>query len=83
MYISNEKEHQDILTIVSSSEKGITEAIQRGIEQLRRGPQHENLVFRTFQVVSIQGTISDDGQSSGVDQLQVVLHVAGTHKPAP
>jgi flavin-binding protein dodecin len=84
MYASNQNEHQDVLTIVAaSSKKSVDDAIQTGLAELRRGKHHQDLRFRTFEVMSIQGTICDDGQTCNADLVQVVMRVTGAHKPTP
>lgn len=83
MYASNQNEHQDVLTIIASSEKSVEDAITKGLAQLRRAPEHQNIRLRTFQIVSIQGTVRDDGQTCTVERFQVALQVCGGHQSTP
>jgi flavin-binding protein dodecin len=82
MFASNVDTHQDVITVVSSG-KTVDEAIQDGIAEVTERPgHHADLHFKTFEVVSIQGTIeqSQKGQSGKVNAVQVVLRVFGTHQ---
>ena len=83
MYASNQNEHQDVLTIVASSKNSVDDAIQQGLAELRRGKDHQGLRFRTFEVMSIQGTICDDGQACNASLIQVVMRVTAAHQPMP
>jgi len=79
MHGSNQNEHQDILRIVASSSNSFDDAVKKGIKELKEGGRHNDLEFKTYEVVQLQGTISDTGKSCEAQFYQVVLDVAGVH----
>ena len=80
MHGSNENVHQDIIRIIASSNKSFDDAVKEGIKELKKGPFHEDIEFKTYEVVQLQGTISDHGNSCEAEFYQVVLDAAGVHK---
>ena len=80
MHGSNENLHQDVIRIIASSDKSFDDAVREGIKELKKGDFHQNLEFRTYEVVQLQGTICDSGDSCEAQFYQVVLDAAGVHK---
>ncbi len=80
MHASKKNKHQDIIRIVASSTDSFDEAVKEGIKELKEGGKHNDLEFETYEVVQLQGTISDTGESCKAEFYQVVLDVAGVHK---
>jgi len=78
---TNKNEHQDVITIIASSDRSFDDAVSRGIKQLK-DPHgfHKDLEFTSYEVVQLQGTITDRGDSCEPEFFQVVLAVAGSHK---
>ena len=81
MKSSNKNEHQDVIRIIASSDNSFDDAVAKGIKQLKdpHGP-HKDLEFTSFEVVQLQGTINDRGNSCEPELYQVVMDVAGSHK---
>ncbi|MEO1375533.1 MAG: dodecin domain-containing protein, partial [Cyanobacteria bacterium J06635_10] len=63
MHGSNQNLHQDVIRIIASSNISFDEAVKEGIKELKQGGKHDDLEFQTFEVVQLQGTISDSGDS--------------------
>ena len=80
MKSSNKNEHQDVIRIIATSDKSFDDAVSEGIKELRFGDRHSELEFTSYEVVQLQGSISDDGKSCKCEFYQVVLDVAGTHR---
>ena len=80
MKSSNKNEHQDVIRIIAASDKSFDDAVREGIKELRDGNRHPELEFTSYEVVQLQGSINDDGQSCRCEFYQVVLDVVGTHK---
>ena len=80
MHGSKKNEHQDVVRIIASSNESFDDAVKEGIKELKFGGKHKDLEFRTYEVVQLQGTISDLGDSCEADFYQVVLNAAGVHK---
>ncbi len=80
MHGSNQNVHQDVIRIIASSDQSFDDAVKKGIKELKEGGFHKNLEFRTYEVVQLQGTISDTGNSCSAEFYQVVLDAAGVHK---
>ena len=81
MKSTHKNEHQDVIRIIASSDDSFDDAVAQGIKQLKdpHGP-HKELEFTSFEVVQLQGTISDKGDSCEPEFYQVVMDVAGSHK---
>ncbi len=81
MKSTHKNEHQDVITIIASSDESFDDAVAQGIQQLK-DPEghHRDLTFTSYEVVQMQGTICDDGNSCKPEFYQVVMHVAGSHK---
>lgn len=81
MKSSNRNEHQDVITIIASSDRSFDDAVAQGIKQLKdpHGP-HKDLKFSSYEVVQMQGTISDRGDSCHAEFYQVVMNVTGSHE---
>lgn len=81
MKSSNKNEHQDVIRIIATSDKSFDDAVCEGIKELKADDgKHSDLEFTSYEVVQLQGTISDDGKSCKAEFYQVVMDVAGTHK---
>ncbi|MBP0017688.1 MAG: dodecin domain-containing protein [Cyanobacteria bacterium SBLK] len=81
MKSTHKNEHQDVITIIASSSDSFDDAVKQGIQQLKDPHgHHKGLTFTSYEVVQMQGTISDDGKSCNPEFYQVVMSVAGTHK---
>ena len=78
---THKNEHQDVITIIASSDKSFDDAVAEGIKQLKdpHGP-HRRLTFTSYEVVQLQGTIDDHGDSCEPEFYQVVMNVTGSHK---
>lgn len=75
-------EHQDVIRIIGSSPNSFDEAVQNGIETIKEGHQgtpRAHLDFVSFEVVQMQGLISDNGEKPKVTMYQAVLDVVGVH----
>ncbi len=79
MKSSNKNEDQDVIRIIATSDKSFDDAVREGIKELKFAGRHSDLEFTSYEVVQLQGSISDDGQSCMSEFYQVVLDVAGTH----
>ncbi|MDJ0775354.1 MAG: dodecin domain-containing protein [Mastigocoleus sp. MO_167.B18] len=79
MHGSKEKVHQDVIRIIASSSDSFDDAVEQGIKELKEGPYHPELEFVSYEVVQLQGTIKDHGDSCEAEFYQVVLDVAGVH----
>ncbi len=81
MKSTERNEHQDVIKIVASSDRSFDDAVARGIKQLKdpHGP-HKDLKFTSYEVVQLQGTISDRGDWCEPEFYQVVMNVAGSHQ---
>ena len=79
MHGSNQNVHQDVIRIIASSNKSFDDAVKEGIKELKKGPSHKDLEFKTYEVVQLQGTIRDHGDSCEAEFYQVVLDAAGVH----
>jgi|GEM_PF-2188906 len=81
MFASHQDDHQDIVSIAATGQT-LEEAIQNGLGELTEpGGHHNRLLFRSFEVVSIQGKLEHaKGTKATVAKYQVVLRVSGTHK---
>lgn len=81
MFTSHHDDHQDVVTIAAAG-PSIEAAIHHGLEELSEpGGHHNRLLFRSFEVVSIQGTLEHTkGSKATVTKYQVVLRAFGTHK---
>ncbi|MDJ0677557.1 MAG: dodecin domain-containing protein [Calothrix sp. MO_167.B42] len=81
MKSTHKNEHQDVIRIIASSDKSFDDAVAQGIKELKdpNGPHHK-LEFTSYEVVQLQGTISDKGDTCEPEFYQVVMDVAGTHK---
>ncbi|MDJ0582306.1 dodecin domain-containing protein [Crocosphaera sp.] len=77
---THKNEHQDVITIIASSDQSFDDAVAQGIKQLKdpSGP-HKDLEFTSYEVVKMQGTICDRGDSCDPEFYQVVMNVAGSH----
>jgi len=80
MHGSNKNEHQDVVRIIASSNTSFDDAVKQGIKELKFGGKHDKLDFRTYEVIQLQGTICDSGDSCEPEFYQVVLDAAGVHK---
>lgn len=81
MLTSHHDDHQDVVTIAVSGST-IEQAVQHRLEELSEpGGHHSRLVFRSFEVVSINGVVEHaKGSKATVAKYQVVLRAFGTHK---
>lgn len=78
---TNTNEHQDVITIIASSDKSFDDAVAQGIKQLKDpNGHHKNLKFTSYEVAQMQGTIIDNGTTCDPEFYQVVMNVAGSHK---
>ncbi len=80
MHGSNQNLHQDVIRIIASSDQSFDDAVREGIRELKFGGKHNDLEFQTFEVVQLQGTISDDEKGCNVQFFQAVIDAAGVHK---
>lgn len=80
MHGSNKNVHQDVIRIIASSDDSFDDAVKQGIKELKKGKFHQDLEFVSYEVVQLQGTIKDHGDSCEAEFYQVVLDVAGVHK---
>ena len=80
MHGSKENVHQDVIRIIASSHDSFDDAVKQGIKELKKGEFHQELEFVSYEVVQLQGTIKDSGNSCAAEFYQVVLDVAGVHK---
>ena len=81
MLATHKSEHQDVIRIITYSDKSFDDAVKNGIAELVNGPHHKNLHFTNFEVVQLQGSIKyPSANTCQVDIFQVVMDVAGTHK---
>ena len=75
-------EHQDVIRIIGSSENSFDEAVQNGISTIKEGhagTPRAKLHFVSFEVVQLQGTLEDNGETPKVSLFQAVLDVVGVH----
>jgi len=81
MFASQETEHQDAITIASCGQS-IESAIGAAIRELTDPDgRHNDLHFKTFEVLTIQGVIDSAGagKTGGTEKYQVVLRAFGAH----
>ncbi|MEM6455360.1 MAG: dodecin domain-containing protein [Acidobacteriota bacterium] len=78
MFAHHEKHHQDVIRVIVSSEVSFDDAIKSNIAEVQA--HHEDLDFKTFEVVQMQGTIKHEDGKAAVKLFQVVLDIAGTHE---
>lgn len=81
MKSTHHNEHQDVITIIASSDRSFDDAVYQGISQLKdpRG-SHRDLQFTSFEVVQFQGSIVDRGDMCVPEFFQVVMKVTGSHR---
>ncbi|ACK69637.1 hypothetical protein PCC7424_1187 [Gloeothece citriformis PCC 7424] len=82
MFTSPVDIHQDAITISVASPLSIEAAIEEGIKELTEpNGHHDDLHFKTFEVLTIQGTIESPGPGKGgkVALYQVILRAFGSH----
>lgn len=81
MKSTHKNEHQDVITIIASSDRSFDDAVAQGIKQLKDPHgSHKDLEFTSYEVVQMQGSICDRGDSCEPEFYQVVMNVAGSHK---
>ena len=81
MKCTHHNEHQDVITIIASSEESFDDAVARGIRQLKHPDSpHKDLTFTSYEVVQLQGSISDRGRMCMPEFYQVVMKVTGSHR---
>lgn len=81
MFASHTDTHQDVVTIIGSGST-IDEAIQTALRELtQQTGRHDNLHFKTFEIVQIEGTIDSPGPARGgkLNKFFVELKACGTH----
>jgi len=81
MFTGHHDDHQDVITIAATG-SSIEAALADGLAELTDpNGHHKHLVFRGFEVVTIQGTLDHaKGSKATVTKFQVVLRAFGTHK---
>ena len=77
-------EHQDVIRIIGSSPNSFDEAVRNGINTIKeghRGTPRAKLIFTSFEVVQLQGTVEDseDHEEPKVALYQAVIDVVGHH----
>ena len=83
MLAKHTADHQDVIRIIGSSTNSFDEAVQNGIQTIKKGHKktpRAHLDFVSFEVVQLQDTIKDgDTEKPDVHLYQAVLDVVGVH----